>query len=171
MLGDEVARRIAASLGGFPRGGLAERDRRRMTRGLEAAVAAAATARTLGRIESMVRLVDPRRESALESLSFGHMVRCGLPRPELQFPVQTEEGTRFADFAWPQFGVIGEADGEVKYSSRRQNWQEKRREDRVRRLGYRIVRWGWADLRSDPDAVMLMLRSELVRGGLAGLRA
>jgi hypothetical protein len=79
-------------------------------------------------------LVDGRRESSLESRSAVVMHRAGLPAPEPQVSIQDEAG-RFVgrvDFAWLEQGVVGEADGRVKYldgdavrvkrGSRRSGW-------------------------------------------------
>ena len=45
---------------------------------------------------------------------------------------------------------MGEADGRLKYRSADDLYREKRREDALRTLGYRVVRWGAADVRT-PD--------------------
>ena len=55
--------------------------------------------------------IDPRRESALESLSYGEMICHGLPLPLLQLPISTPQGEVYPDFLWPEARLIGEADG------------------------------------------------------------
>ena len=100
----------------------------------------------------VVALADGRSMSAGESLSRVQMFLLNLPRPRLQEEVCDEEGRiGFVDFAWD--GVVGEFDGKVKYGvdpdgSPEQAseilWQEKRREDRLRRR-LRVARWAWAD--------------------------
>ena len=84
-----------------------------------------------------------------------HLAR--LPTPELQFSVFTHDG-RFvgrSDFGWPEFGVLGEFDGKSKYgellrkpgqSAEQVLVAEKRREDRLRELGWMVIRWMWQDL-------------------------
>ena len=62
-----------------------------------------------------VALADPRRESPLESFSFGQMVLHGLPLPKLQVRIRTARGDVYPDFLWEEAMVIGEADGMVKY--------------------------------------------------------
>nr|BFF15511.1 hypothetical protein GCM10025699_68140 [Microbacterium flavescens] len=66
------------------------------------------------------------------------------------------------DFWWPEFGVVGEFDGEVKYRTadmlrgrtpEQVVIDEKRREDALRSMpGVRaVVRWNWADaMRAEP---------------------
>jgi hypothetical protein len=95
----------------------------------------------------------------------------GCPQPELQVPFSDGDGfIGYADFYWPTFGVIGEADGDVKYldpslrggrSADRVVLDEKIREDRLRALGPRVVRWRW-ETAMDARA----LRSKLVSAGL-----
>lgn len=51
------------------------------------------------------------------------------------------------DFLWRKRRTIGEADGRGKYADDgRSLWNEKRREDRLRELGFEVVRWAAADL-------------------------
>lgn len=110
-------------------------------------------------------------ESVGESLSRARMIELGLPEPTLQHEVRDELGVvARVDFWWPGHRLVGEFDGRVKYrvdgvpDRRRLEdrvWTEKRREDRLRGLGLRVVRWTWADA-LDPHR----LRTVLARAGL-----
>jgi len=108
------------------------------------------------RAERHLRLADARSGSAGESLSRGQMVLLGVPMPDLQVPFSRGDlpGDDVVDFDWPELGVFGEFDGRAKYLEREFAggrtpeevlWDEKRREDRVRRHRPRGARWGWAD--------------------------
>jgi hypothetical protein len=111
----------------------------------------------------VVSVADGRADSPLESLSRAVMYRAGMPKPELQRPFRDARGIiGLVDFAWPQFRVIGEADGAVKYidsafrggrSAEQVVLDEKLREDRLRALGWRVVRWTWADVRVESQLV------------------
>lgn len=106
-------------------------------------------------VELALQHLSPLRETALESLSFGHFVSWGIPLPQMQVVIHDEDG--FAgrvDFVWEDLRVIGEADGVGKYQSRGALIAEKRREDRLRRLGYVIVRWTWDELVNEPWVVL-----------------
>ena len=102
-------------------------------------------------------------ESRLRFLCF----RFGLPKPELQYEVRDSSGhlIGYVDLAWPELGVLIEFDGKEKYSKYARPgespadvvFREKVREDRLRELGYVVVRVTWADLRR-PDAVAQRLR-------------
>lgn len=63
------------------------------------------------------------------------------------------------DFLFREKRLIVEFDGAMKYGGaegRAALVAEKRREDALRRLGYRVVRLTWADLR-DPARVLSLL--------------
>ncbi len=128
---------------------------------------AAATLRTRRTLARIVPLADPRRESANESLSYGHFLVAGLPLPQLQVRIPTPEGDAFPDFLWADARVIGEADGAVKYTSREALVREKRRQESLEEMGFRIVRWMYSDIRQRPAAVMSRIAAALdARGAL-----
>ena len=128
----------------------------------------------VGSARRAVALLDPRSESPGESFSrvIFHLAR--LPAPEPQFVVFAPDG-RFvgrSDFGWPDFGVLGEFDGKAKYGEllRRPGQSaeevliaEKQREDRLRELGWVVIRWMWQDL-TRPEALIGRLRTAFARG-------
>jgi hypothetical protein len=81
------------------------------------------------------------------------MYEGGFPKPELQRSFSDARGRiGYVDFAWPDFRIIGEADGDAKYldaalrgrrTAERVVLDEKIREDRLRALGWTVVRWRW----------------------------
>ena len=101
-----------------------------------------------------IALSDPRRESAAESLSAGYFHLAGLPTPELQVPIRTSTGTYYPDFYWREQRLIGECDGAVKYADPTTLVAEKVREDSLRELGNRFVRWLGRDIMATPAAVV-----------------
>jgi very-short-patch-repair endonuclease len=114
----------------------------------------AATQYTRHRLMEAVSLVDPRRESPLESFSFGQMVLHAVPLPQLQVRIRTPRGDVYADFLWEEAMVIGEADGMGKYRTPEDLRAEKLRQEDLEELGYRVVRWGDRDIRRGPAQVM-----------------
>ena len=101
------------------------------------------------------RLIDARSESYAESKSRVIMFEHGLPMPDLQAVIRAPDGFEArVDFLWEDFGVIGEFDGRQKYGRLLRDgelpadavYREKIREDRLRELGYIVVRWAWDDL-------------------------
>ena len=120
------------------------------------------------RVEEVLALADEACESVGESRSRALFRVLGLPAPLLQQSFHDSEGfIARTDFFWPEFGVIGEFDGDAKYleddllgdrSTREALLAEKKREDRLRALGYKVVRWDWKTL-SDPDLLGRKLRA------------
>ena len=121
----------------------------------------------------VVRLADPRIESAGESRASHLCWSQHLPKPEPQVEVFDEHGWAFArvDFAWPELDVFLEFDGEEKYwRFRRQGetldeflMREKRRAERICLLtGWICIRITWADL-ADPAGTARRIRGILDR--------
>ncbi|MDN5796143.1 MAG: hypothetical protein L0H79_10390 [Intrasporangium sp.] len=107
----------------------------------------------IGPVRASLALVDGRRESPGESRTAYLLAGLGYDL-EPQFEVAAG-GHRFrADFRIKRTKVLVEFDGAVKYADgdRRTLFDEKRREDALRRAGWVVVRVVWADL-SRPDVV------------------
>lgn len=114
------------------------------------------------RLVNAAGLAHGGRETPIESWSAACFHEWGLPEPVVQAVIVDDSG-RFVgrlDFLWEEAGVIGEADGALKYVDQAALYAEKRREDRLRELGFRVIRWGWADLRR-PDRLRQRLESAL----------
>jgi hypothetical protein len=128
----------------------------------------------IGKARRAVALLDPRSESAGESFSRVTFYLARLPMPEPQFSVFAPDG-RFlgrCDFGWPDLGVLGEFDGKAKYGELfRKPGQtaeevliaEKLREDRMRELGWLVIRWMWQDL-IRPEPLIGRLHQAFTRG-------
>lgn len=115
----------------------------------------------------VARLASGLSESPGESWTRLVLAGLGL-HAEQQVEIRDGRGRFVArvDFLLPEQRVIIEFDGAVKYDGaqgREALVREKRREDALRALGYRIVRLTWADL-ADPQQVAAAL-------GLRPLRA
>lgn len=113
-------------------------------------------------------LVDPRRETWLESYSFVRLYELGIELPTPQVEVFDAAGRFVArvDGMWIDDGVVAEADGRGKYlipsragrvassadvASRVVD--EKLREDALRALELGVVRWDTREMRADARAV------------------
>ena len=133
---------------------------------------------------ALLPLVDPRRESWLESASAVAFARSGLPPPEPQVEVWTLEGRFIArvDGLWWEHGTVGEADGWGKYGSgaaltvaraERALRAEKQREDALRDTGLEVVRWGTRGI-VHPSALaetVARVRRAFARGDRGRVRA
>lgn len=126
------------------------------------------------RAAAAYRLLDPRRETWLESYSVGALHLAGTPLPEPQVRLFDKRGAFVArvDALWHEWGVVGEADGMTKYAGDaatpadlvRTVVAEKVREDRIRDLGLEVVRWTAADIVGDVGAVLDRLAAARRRG-------
>lgn len=121
----------------------------------------AATQLSRRHLARVLPLVDGRRESPAESLSFGHMVLAGLPLPEVQVLLVDDEGELYVDFLWREAGLVGEVDGNLKYTTPEALVAERRRQRRVEECGWRVVRWEAGAIRRRPLSVMEYLARHL----------
>ncbi|SDS96632.1 Transcriptional regulator, AbiEi antitoxin, Type IV TA system [Microlunatus soli] len=111
--------------------------------------------RGIRKARRVASMLDIRSESVGESRSRLVMIEQDLPRPELQVEFNGDDGFAAAvDFYWHEFDVIGEFDGKIKYGRLLRPgeepgdavFREKQREDRLREMGFIVVRWTWDDL-------------------------
>lgn len=116
--------------------------------GLDAALGALAPGRWSRAPGQMSFLADARIESAAESRARWAFQMLGFRQPTPQVRIFDDDGVFVArvDFLYEDLRVVIEVDGMEKYKSPRDLTAEKLREDRLRELGYEIVRLTWADL-------------------------
>jgi hypothetical protein len=116
---------------------------------LRSAVLAASHWEGIGNAGQALHLSDGRAESPLETRTRLALVAGGLPTPELQVEIHGARGLLGRVDAWYEEAAIAvECDGRVKYADPRGGrspadvaWDEKRREDTMRELGVRFVRF------------------------------
>jgi hypothetical protein len=175
-----VARTVVdlARAGSFARGLVLADDALRRYRvapdDLGREVAVAGSGRGVRAARRVVDEADARAESPGESLSRARMIELGVPRPVLQHEVRDGRGlVGRVDFFWPERGVAGEFDGRLKYraggvgdrtAAEQRVWEEKRREDRLRATGLRVIRWTWQDA-LDPTRLTRVLAGAGIRPG------
>lgn len=104
----------------------------------------------MSRARAVVAFADPRAESGGESVSRALLAKQGLPAPDLQLEIRGPGGAFVArcDMGWREERTVGEFDGRVKYQGGLTPGQdpgqvvfrEKIREDRLRELGWEVVR-------------------------------
>ncbi|MFB8278347.1 hypothetical protein [Nocardia colli] len=116
----------------------------------------------------VIEFLDGRSESVGESRSRVLIQRAGLPEPELQARIFTDDEICVArvDFLFAGMGVIGEFDGDVENTDESASRRlplpmvvaEQNRADRLRALGWMVVRWSSADL-ADPAGLARRIRA------------
>jgi hypothetical protein len=141
----------------------------------------------VARARTSLALVDPRRESWLESWSFVSLHIRGIPLPVPQANIFDTHGRFVArvDGYWPDSAVVGEADGAVKYDltgpyvdagaapdeliawGQRRLDDQRRRHERLMDLGLQVVRWSASDISRGLPALVKRLADRLDAGDQA----
>ncbi len=117
--------------------------------------------RGVGPVRAALVHADGRHESPGESLT-AHVLRGLGHELEPQFEIVADGRTYRADFRIAGTRVLVEFDGRVKYASGDGSmlFEEKRREDALRRDGWVVVRLVWSDLAS-PDLVRMRIEQAM----------
>lgn len=122
-----------------------------------------------GRIATLVHAVDARSESVGESRTRLELTFGGVPVVP-QAVIREADGGFVArvDFLVKGTMVVVEFDGLVKYreGGAEALVAEKQREDRLRRLGYIVVRVTWADLAHPGQVVRRVREATAIASGL-----
>jgi len=129
-----------------------------------------------GRLRGLevARFAEPLTESPLESVSRVFFRDRVLPAPAPQALVRNRHGIVIArtDFLWVEEGVVGEADGDIKYV---RPWEqpagspltpllvEKRRQEAVESEGLLVVRWDLDGLLRRGDETERRIRAAFQR--------
>ena len=103
--------------------------------------------------QRVVNFADGAADRPGESMSRVSMSLAGLPAPQLQAKIAGASGKIWTvDFWWPDVNLIGEFDGQYKYTDpeflrgrtpEQAVIDEKNREDDLRAAGHGMSRWGW----------------------------
>jgi very-short-patch-repair endonuclease len=98
-------------------------------------------------------------ESVLET-RFLQLVRSAeLPEPVPQFEIGLGGGAAArVDFAYPERRVAIELDGAAYHSGEVAERRDRRRDNRLGAMGWRVLRFGWNDVTRSPDYVLGMMR-------------
>ncbi len=105
---------------------------------------------------------DRLAESPLESLTRACLLIGGLPAPQLQAVIRDGDGPiGRVDMLWREQRVIVEVDGRLKYNRPRDVWNEKKRQDRLARAGYRVERVINAEVVEDEARMVARVRRAL----------
>lgn len=99
-------------------------------------------------------------ESVLET-RFLQLVRSAeLPEPVPQFEIGLGGGAAArVDFAYPERRVAIELDGAAYHSGEVAERRDRRRDNRLGAMGWRVLRFGWNDVTRSPDYVLGMMRA------------
>jgi very-short-patch-repair endonuclease len=150
---------VASFVGGRPR--RTDYSNPRLVKAARMSLVTAAPPRVLTRMLETIDRVEPCRESPAESLTAGHLRIAGVPTPQFQATLETPMGKVYPDLYWPEANLIGECDGAIKYAEANAFVNEKEREQMLRDLGYRIVRWLAKEIMTRPWEVIARIERAL----------
>ena len=104
-----------------------------------------------GGLRVVAAMLDPASGSVLETLLRLRMLEAGL-RPLTQYEIHDERGYLVArvDFCWPAQRLVVEADGFAFHSDRMAYRRDRQRMNELERLGWRVLRFTYEDVRSRP---------------------
>jgi very-short-patch-repair endonuclease len=108
--------------------------------------------------------MDARSESVLESLTRVLLVLGGL-LPVVQHEIRDANGAFVArvDFAWPDLRLVVEVDGFAFHADRAAYRRDRERLNELERLGWRVLRFTWEDVRHRPEHVLTLVRECLTQ--------
>lgn len=99
-----------------------------------------AGARGLRRLERVLELVDAGAQSPRETYLRLLLIQAGLPRPQTQIHVVTDEETYYLDMGWEDCMVAVEYDGEHHRTDSLQYRKDIRRLEALDRMGWIVIR-------------------------------
>jgi very-short-patch-repair endonuclease len=97
-------------------------------------------ARGLRQLEAALELVDAGAQSPRETYLRLLLIEAGLPRPQTQIPVITDEETYYLDMGWEDVMVAVEYDDEQHRNDLLQYRKDIHRLERLQRLGWIVIR-------------------------------
>ena len=85
--------------------------------------------------------------------------RAGLPRPAVNTWLAFEPTGYEPDFLWRREGLIAEVDGRDVHTTRSAFEHDRRRDQRLLLAGYRVIRFTWRQVTTEPGAVEAAMRA------------
>ena len=115
-------------------------------------------------VARVLRLVDARSGSVLESVSRVLFAEAGLPPPLTQFEVRRLDGRLLGrvDFAWLDHRLVVETDGYAFHADRERYRSDRRRTNALVIDGWQVLRFSWEDVMHAPESVVEAVRAALL---------
>ncbi|HWC26353.1 MAG TPA: DUF559 domain-containing protein [Solirubrobacteraceae bacterium] len=108
------------------------------------------------------RATSTLTRSGLEEAFLGMARGAGHPPDTVNAWIPYPEGGGAeADFLWRERRLIAEVDGRDVHTTRRAFEHDRRRDQRLTALGWRVVRFSWRQVEHEPDGVVATLRTLL----------
>ena len=104
---------------------------------------------------------DSELERLLDTIIRDH----SLPDPTRQFWIDLPDERVRVDHCYPEARLIIECDSYAWHSDRMTFETDRKRDNELQALGWRVLRFTWAQLRFEPEAVAAMIRRHLASSG------
>ena len=101
----------------------------------------------------------PRTRTDLEAMFLTLCRRHRLPQPEVNVKVERVE----VDFLWPARRLVAEVDGWESHRGRSAFEEDRRRDARLKLLGYEVLRFTWLQVKDEARTVAATIRTLLRR--------
>ncbi|GAB2925753.1 DUF559 domain-containing protein [Rhodococcus aerolatus] len=126
---------------------------------------AAARGRGLPGVGSRVARADGLAESILETAARLALGDAGVPLPVPQLVVRDASGAAVArlDGGYPELRLALELDGRSVHSAPAAVFRDRRRQNALEALGWRVLRFTWWDVVHDTDGFVAVVRSAVAR--------
>lgn len=123
-------------------------DRRR----LEALVASSAGRRGIRNLRELI--ADDAKETQVENERRMLRIcrRFGLPEPEAQYEIRAESRTFYADFCWPELGLIVECDSWRWHGGKLKSERDRERDHLLTIAGWRVIHFTRNQIRHEAEA-------------------
>lgn len=101
--------------------------------------------------------------SPLETVIFGLLASSGLPMPKMQQPIFDDQSDFVArpDFLWPDHKLIVEGHSKLWHEGLMATVSDRKRHERLARLGHRILYVTWADATRFGSATLKLIERAL----------
>ena len=122
--------------------------------------------RGVAQLRLCVDELDPstrRTRSELERMFLGLCRRAGLPRPEVNVPLEAAGLRLRPDFLWRDFRLIIETDSRKFHGTASAFELDRQREQRFFAAGWQVVRCTWRQVERNPQELIRLLRAGFER--------
>lgn len=104
-------------------------------------------------------------DSELEFLLAAAIRTFGLPEPERQVQIELPDRTIRVDVCYPDRRLVIEADSYAWHLNREAFGTDRKRDRQLQALGWRVLRFTWAELRWEAEEVARVIRAHLAPTG------
>lgn len=110
------------------------------------------------RMRKVLLWSDGKSGSVLESLLRVLVLEAGIARPESQYVITKGTHRMRVDFCWVDMRLVVECDGRRFHDPADARNTDRRRDNDLESLSWRVLRFTWADVVHNPEYVLALIR-------------